>query len=507
MSYWNLLAMSTAVILTSPAVGQAPSRERQGAAIARAVDSLATVAVRDGIAPAIGVAVVMDGRTIYMKGHGMADATTGVRADDRTLWYLASTSKSLTGFGVSLLAQRGVIQLEAPIRTTVPNARWHADARPEQLTLARFLSHTHYLNDNAVVLSAAFTGAVPENRWPELVALAAPSGNTDLVYSNFGYNVAAMAIDAARPEGWKKFLEEQVYVPAGMRETYARVSGLDARRIAMPHRLTPEGHYVTTPFHKRDATMNSAGGHVATLSDLARWTIVQMDSGRIDGRQVFPKAAVELAHRQIAPQTRDQAKRFAYFDRAGWSAGWDIGTYEGERMVSRFGGYSSTRSHLGFLPGRRIGVVAMSTGGLGSSLTDVISAYAYDLEAGRPEAHTRATERMNELRTRLTNARRTAATADSTRQARQRQTLSRPLSDFAGRYAAPSYGEIALTVQDGQLRYAWGVLTGEVEIFDAARNQLLIDFSGGTTPMTFAFGNRGPAPTLTLQGITFTRVP
>ena len=507
MSYRSLVAMSTAVILTSQAAGQAPSRDGQGAAIARAIDSLAALAVRDGIAPAIGVAVVMDGRTVYMKGHGMADATAGIRADNRTLWYLASTSKSLTGFGVALLAQRGIIRLDAPIRTTVPNARWHPDARPEQLTLARFLSHTHYLNDNAVVLNAAFTGAVPENQWPELVALAAPSGNTDLVYSNFGYNVAAMAIDAARPEGWKKFLEEQVYVPAGMRETYARVSGLDARRIAMPHRLTPDGHYVTTPFHKRDATMNSAGGHIATLGDLARWTIIQMDSGRIDGRQVFPKAAVELAHRQIALQTRDQAKRFAYFDREGWGAGWDIGTYEGERMVSRFGGYSSTRSHLGFLPRRRIGVVAMSTGGLGSSLTDVIAAYAYDLEAGRPEAQARATERMNELRTRLATARQTAATTDSTRQARQRQALLRPLSDFAGRYAAPSYGEITLALRDGQLRYAWGVLSGDVEPFDTARNQLLIDFSAGTTPLTFAFGNRGPATALTLQGITFERVP
>jgi CubicO group peptidase (beta-lactamase class C family) len=504
---WSLRSTSIGLIMTSAAVGEAQSRERQASAIARAVDSLASIAVRDGIAPALGVAVVMDGRTIYLKSHGMADATAGVRTDDRTLWYLASTSKSLTGFGVVLLAQQGTLQLTAPIRTILPDARWHAEARVEELTLARFLSHTHYLNDNAVVMSAAFTGAVPENRWPELVALAAPSGNTDLVYSNFGYNVAAMAIDAARPEGWKRYLEEQVYRPAGMRETYARVSGIDHRRMAMPHRLTAAGGYVTAPFHKRDATMNSAGGHLATLGDLARWTIVHMDSGRIDGQQVFPKAAVALAHRQIAPQTRDQAKRFAFFDREGWSAGWDIGRYEGERMVSRFGSYSTTRSHLGFLPGRRIGVVAMSTGGLGSSLTDVIAAYAYDLEAGRPDALSRATGRLNDLRTRLVTAQRAAAIADSTRQARQHQSLSRPLADFAGRYSSPSYGEITLAMRQGKLHYRWGVLSGEVEVFDGSLNQLLIDFSAGPTPLTFVFGASGPATSLSLQGVTFTRTP
>jgi CubicO group peptidase (beta-lactamase class C family) len=493
--------------MVSVSVGQAQSREQVGTAIARAVDSLAAVAVRDGLTPALGVAVVMDGRTIYKKEHGMADATAGVRVDGETLWYLASTSKSLTGFGVSLLAQQGALRLDAPIRTVVPDARWHADARPEQLTLEHFLSHTHHLNDNAVVLTAAFTGAVPESRWPELVALASPSGNTDLVYSNFGYNVAAMAIDAVRPEGWKRYLEEHVYRPAGMRETFARVSGLDLRRIAMPHRLTPDGLYLTTPFHKRDATMNSAGGHLATLNDLARWTIVQMDSGRSDGQQVFPKAAIVAAHRQLAPQTRDQARRFAFFDREGWSAGWDIGRYEGERMVSRFGSYSSTRSHLGSLPGRRVGVVAMSTGGLGSSFTDVLAAFVYDLEAGRPEAHARATERMNDLRTRLTTARRSAATADSTREARQRQPLSRPLADFAGRYSAPSYGEMTFTHRSGRLHYAWGVLAGEAEVFDASANQMLIDFSAGTTPLTFVFDGPGPATSVMLQGLRFTRIP
>jgi CubicO group peptidase (beta-lactamase class C family) len=449
----------------------------------------------------------MDGRTIYMKGHGMADASAGIPADDRTLWYLASTSKSFIGFGVSLLTEQGLLRLDAPIRTVLPAVRWHPDAGADRLTLARFLSHTHYLNDRAIVSSAAFTGAIPENRWPELVPLAAPSGNHDLVYSNFGYNIAAMVVDALRPEGWRRYLEQVVLHPVGMRETYARVSGLDPRRIARPHRLDGNGRYQTAPFQKTDATMNSAGGHLATLGDLARWTIVQMDSGRIDGRQVFPRNAVALSQTLIDPQTVEASRRFAFFDREGWGAGWDIGAYEGERMVSRFGGYHTTRSHLGFLPDRRIGVVALSTGGLGSSLTDVIAAFAYDLEAGRPEAQSRAAERLEALRTRLTNGRRTAAGSDSTRAARQLQPLSRPLADFAGRFSEPSFGEVTFTLRGGRLEYGWGVLRGPVEILDAAQNQLRIEIAGSGNPVSFTFNGPGPATAITLQGVTFNRVP
>ena len=483
-----------------PAQGVRPD----AATIARAVDSLSARAVAEGFAPALGVAVTMDGRTIYLKSHGSADVAAAVPADDRTLWYIASTSKSFTGFGIALLAHQGVLRIDAPITGLLPKVQWHPAVRADSLTLAQFLSHTHRVNDNAVVSSAAFTGAIPEARWPALIALAERRPTDDLVYSNFGYNVAAMVIDVIRPEGWKRYLEQNVLLPSGMRDTYARVSGLDQKRIAKPHRFSADGRYITEPFFKTDATMNAAGGHLATLHDLARWTIVQTDSGIIDGRRVFPAEAVAISHRLIARQTRDQAKRFAFFDREGWGAGWDIGSYEGERMVSRFGSYHTTRSHLSFLPRRRIGVVAMSSGGL-SALTDVVAAFAYDLEAGRSDARERAEARMSELRKRFADSRNNVARQDSIRAARQLQPLGRPLTDFAGVYEEPSLGKIAFSVASGRIQYRWCAIYGTAEIYDAAKQQLRIEIAGSGNVVTFAFVGEGPAQSLELQGATFRR--
>jgi hypothetical protein len=110
-----------------------------------------------------------------------------------------------------------------------------------------------------------------------------------------------------------------------------------------------------------------------------------MDNGRIEGRQVFPAAAVALSHRLIATHTNDSAHRFAYFDREGWGAGWDLGTYEGERMVSRFGGYHSFRSHVSFLaPALRRRGDAQRRIGLVLDTRD--PAFAYD----RPVGHSHA---------------------------------------------------------------------------------------------------------------------
>jgi CubicO group peptidase (beta-lactamase class C family) len=502
---WLLASLAS---LASPAslAAQRPAPDE----ISRSVDTLAARVISSGVSPALGVVVVMDGKKIFQKSYGMADASRGIRANDRTLWYLASTSKSYTGFGIALLVHQGVLSMDTPVTTLLPGVEWPEGVDATRLTLTQFLSHTHHINDNAVVQSAAFTGAIPESQWPSLIRYAMPSGNQDLVYSNFGYNVAAMVIDRLRPEGWRCFLDSVVYRPAGMRETYTRVSGLDQRRIARPHGFAPSAGavrgFVTLKFEKTDATMNSAGGHLATLNDLARWIIVQMDSGRIDGRQVFPVEVVTLSHTLLARQTADRGKRFAYFDRDGWGMGWDLGSYRGEPMVSRFGGYSTIRSHLSMLPARRIGVAAQVNGPGASLATDIIAALVYDLEAGRADARAVASARLDTMVMQLPNVRRSAVLTDSIRHASQRP-LTRPLADFAGDYNNPAFGTISFTARSDALRFRWGVLEGPVEVQNVERNQLRIEIAGNGNTVTFKFDGEGKARSIEVAGVSFARQP
>jgi CubicO group peptidase (beta-lactamase class C family) len=474
-------------------------------ALAAAVDSFTTRATATGLTSAFGVAIVMDGQTIYRRAFGMANATLGIPADTNTLWYIASTSKSFTGFAISLLASDGTIDIHAPITTLLPRAKWHPDARPEQLTLADFLTHTQGLAPGAVVINAAFTGNVPETRWPELLRYSEPLPTRDMIYNNLGYNVAAMVIDARRPEGWRAFLDRNVFRPAGMHQTYHRVSRLDRRRFAMPHDITKERTFVTRPFLKTDVTMNAAGGHLSTLGDLARWVTINMQDGMIDGQQVFPAAVVRQAHQLLAGHTREASRTFGPFSRTGWAMGWDIGSYEGEPMVSRFGAYETIRSHISYLPGRHIGVVAQSTAETGSALTDIVAAYAYDLEAGRPDAGARADTRMAVAMSRLERIPARLAAFDSVTESRKRPLLH-PITAFTGTFENPGYGQISWTVRGGKLQYRFGAYSGSADIYDAAANQFRIEFGGSGTVATFTIGPAGRASEVSLGGnMVFTR--
>jgi CubicO group peptidase (beta-lactamase class C family) len=456
-----------------------------------AIDAFVRRAFALGVTPGLGVAVVSDGRIVYTAGLGFADVQAGIPVNDSTLWYVASTSKSFTGFGVALLEASGEVDVDAPITTLLPHAKWHPDARPTELTLASFLSHTHGLNSGPLVTSAAYTGAFPEDRFAELLAFSNPRASRDLTYSNLGYNVASMVIAAKRPQGWKAYLDRNVFAPAGLRDIYHVVTGIPTRRIAKAHQLKADGSYQSVPFLKRDLTMNAAGGHLGSIRDLARWTILHMDDGKLDGRQVFPSQVIRRSHEILGRQNA----RFAFFQRDGWGFGWDIGSYEGEPMVSRFGSYTGFRSHLSMLPARRVGVVAQVNSTPGWPLTDIIAAYVYDLFMGRVEAQSRGQARLDSLAAQLQTRRtRLASATPSVR------TPPRPPSDYAGRFEDAALGRIEIVPDENGLRMRWGVLDLPLEVRDAERHVFTTVNFGGLSPIQFFFGETGPAVALEVEG-------
>jgi CubicO group peptidase (beta-lactamase class C family) len=485
LAYAVVLAVLTTSCRTVPVPATSDPRIQR-------IDGFVRRAFALGLTPGLGVGVVSDGRIVYTAALGHANVQEGIPVTDSTLWYIASTSKSFTGLGVALLEAAGEIDVNAPITRVLPRATWHPNARAGELTLASFLSHTHGLNSGPLTTSAAYTGAFPEERFNQLLAFSDPLPTRDLAYSNLGYNVASMAIAEKRPEGWKAYLDRNVFAPAGLRDIHHRLTGIPPRRIAKAHQLRADGSYEAQPFLKRDLTMNSAGGHVASIADLARWTILHMDEGRLDGRQIFPAQVIRRSHEILGRQNA----QFAYFQRDAWGFGWDIGSYDGEPMVSRFGSYTGFRSHLSMLPARRVGVVAQVNSTPGWRLTDVIAGYAYDVFLGRTDADARGQARLDTLVTQLQTRRTRLASASP-----PIHTPPRPLSDYVGIYEDDALGRLEIVPDETGLRVRWGVLPDlPLDVRDAEKHIFVTTTFGGLSPFQFMFGATGPAQAIETEG-------
>lgn len=465
--------------------------------------------VEAGLTPGMGVAVAVGDRVLWRGGFGTADGDTGRPVTPHTPFYIASSTKSLTATAAVLAAHAGDLELEAPLERYLPDARLPDGIATGSIQVLDLLALTHGLSGNGpVVIRTAFTGEFTRQELLELLEHHEPTGGQGTFeYNNLGYNLLGMVLEAVYDESWKDVVRRLVLEPLGMGSTTAYPSMLHPDHLALPHGLGPNG-FTRLLMTKTDANMHAAGGHVATAGDLARYLAAHQSDGRVEGAQVLPAGLLARTHRSQAAQDR----RFGPFHRFGWGLGWDLGTYERDTLVHRFGGFAGYRSHMSFMPEHGIGVVVLVNGdGPASPASDLVATYTYDRLLGKPDLEDRFGARLDSLAAAREEAR-VGIARHLQERAERAAPLNHPVEAYAGVYESPLLGRMEWHVVAGGLEASFGVLRSRAEVFDAAADRLRVEFAGGGVVVEFAFDEQGEARSLTLFGVTaegveFRRVP
>ena len=489
-----VLAVTLAPLPARPQ--QTPNREWRDD-----VDRFAQSLVDAHVVPGMGIAVTRGDRVVYSRGFGLADAATNRRVDERTRFYIASSTKALTATAVLALAARGQLDLGAPIAAYLPalrRGRFNADA----VTVRDLLTMSHGIElGGPVGFRAAYTGEFPPELMLALLAEHRQSRTGQFEYGNLGYNILGLLLDSRRSDGWKDVVQREVLEPLGMRETSARVSDFEPDRMALPHGYTADGTFQRIRLGKADANMHAAGGHFASARDLARFVAAHASGGRLDGAQVFPREMIASAHHEHV----DQNARYGPFARSGWGYGWDLGSYGDEALVSRFGSFSGYRSHMSFMPGRGIGVIVLVNAyPLATATADVMATYIYDRLNDKPKMDLAAKLGLSDLRAHA-QALRTNLAKDAADRKARRVPLPRPLQDYAGTYENNSFGRMEWRVAGGGLEVRMGVASSEAEVFDSATHQVRVAIAGDRELMEFVVPTAGPARAVKYRNQTFER--
>ena len=484
-------------------------RNPQPAATSVLVDSLDPFVrglVDDGFIPGAAVAVVMRDGPTYLRGFGVRDVTTREPVTPQTGFYIASSTKSFTGTLAALLAQRGVIDLDAPLSRYLPELRLNAPLSADSVTLRGLLTHTSGMRNEAVVFRTAFSGVHDDETIIRLLGQSTPIPRA-YRYDNLGYVVAALAMKRATGREWQDLLRDEVFRPLGMMHTTARVSEARAAGwpMASPH-VTGADSVVRITLEKQDNTMHPAGGMLSTAEDLARWLQAQLNGGRVDGRQALPQEIIRQVHTRHAVHT----DTFYRYVRTGYGLGWQTAEYEGERMIHHFGGFEGWRAHVSFLPERGIGVVVLinDSSPIGGPAPDVIATYAYDLLLGRPGVNAKyAAERERmvqgaaEMRQRMR--------ADWERRAARPPTPEERKPFFVGTYENELMGAVDVRLRENRELWATlGNLSARLDPFtrpDALRVEFLP--GSGQVVQFFFRDDRTPADSANVNGMVFRRRP
>lgn len=172
--------------------------------------------------PGGGVVITHHGEVIYERYFGMADIEHRAPVAADTRFHVASVTKQFVAYAAHLLAQEGKLDLDADIRTYLPDLPKY----DQPLTTRQLLNHTSGMRDQWGLFMLAGYGFEDVLRQRTALALLRrqralnfePGANYE--YSNGGYTLAAVVVEKASGKSLRNFLDERVFTPLDMPNTF-----------------------------------------------------------------------------------------------------------------------------------------------------------------------------------------------------------------------------------------------------------------------------------------------
>ena len=347
MRRW-LLALGLLVQLASAASAQPAPAPLEAAALEAFFDGLVPEQLeRSGIAGAV-VVVVRGDETLFAKGYGVADRSTGRPVTADTLFRTGSISKTATAIAAMRLVEEGRLDLDRPVAEYLD---FDLPMPLGPVTLRHLLTHTAGFEDSVKDLLLPPGAAVPSLR--DLLAQRVPAQihapGSVAAYSNYGITLVGHLIERASGEPFEQHMQRVLLDPLGMRRaTFVQPlpAGL-ASDLAEGHRAGEE-----TPLPFEMIPWTPAGALSAAGTDMARYMSALLTAA--DGAP-FPVGAGTL-RAMTSPQ---------HVAHAGMNAG-GFAFFEenrgGRRVVGHGGATPIYSTQMSLFLDERVGLYVAFTG-------------------------------------------------------------------------------------------------------------------------------------------------
>ncbi len=462
--------------------------------------------------PGIAIVVIKDDQPIFVHAYGMADKEAGIKADSDTLFYTGSSTKSFTALAAAMLDEEGKIKLSDPVTKYTPGIHFKNEI-PDKITIRDLLTHTSGLRNDALVNRLAFTAEIDQREIDHVFAEGTSLDETNFGkynYTNLGYNIYGLALHYQLHKKWQDVLQERIFDPAGLKHTTAYVSKARAKKfkIVAPYVISTDGSdagkMVRSGLEKTDENMQSAGGIFMSISDLGRWLNLNMNGGKLDGKQVVPADVIRTVQTGYTKSTRNQPP---FSGDGDYGLGWQIGKYRNDKVVYHHGGYPGYRSHVSFMPEKKIAVgVLVNNNTLGGRLADMLAAYAYDWWLQTENLDVDYARQLQETLTSHENRKQGIADEAAGRAKREWQ-LTKPFTDYAGKYRNDIVGTIEIVAKEKALAVRMGDLNTVATPFTQKDTIRVVMVPGGNGEIiAFVKDAEGKFGSITYDGATFTKL-
>jgi CubicO group peptidase (beta-lactamase class C family) len=267
---------------------------------------------------------------VYHKAYGQRaiDPVEEPMTED-TIFDAASLTKVMaTTPSIMLLAQRGQLDLDAPVQRYIEEFR---RGGKDGITVRHLLTHTSGLrpglsqrpNGSAMAIVIACQEVVTN------------VPGTVFIYSDINFILLGEIVQRVSNRPLEKFVVDEIYRPLKMRDTRYLPFRVDKPRIAPTQRETTNmlRGVVHDPTSRRMGGVAGHAGVFTTAADTARFARMMLNEGELDGVRLFkPETVAKMTSIQSSPNVAG---------RRGF--GWDVETgYSRRGELFPVGSYGHT---------------------------------------------------------------------------------------------------------------------------------------------------------------------
>jgi len=410
----------------------------------KALDRYCEQALRDWEVPGMSVGIIKDGKVALAKGYGIAEAGKTAKADEQTLFAIASNTKAFVATALAMLVEEGKLKWDDPVQQHLPWFKLYDPYVSAHTTVRDLLCHRTGLgtfSGDVVWYKSNYSAQEAVRRAAELPQ--AYEYRAGYGYSNLMFLAAGEVIRSVSGKSWDAFVAERIFAPLGMSRTVTSVKALPkTSNVAAPHKNNQPIPWVDWD------NMGAAGGIISSTTDMLKWLQWNLDQGKLGDKQLLPaKSFWELWQpHNINRLGESSRKRYPTRHFYLYGLGWGLFDYNGYLVVSHSGGYDGMYSRTFFVPELQLGGVILT-----NSMTGIGNALMYrTLDAYT----TGATRDWSKELLALEKAGAVAHDAEMKELKSKRMSGTKPslpLEKYAGLYRCKFYGDIRVHADNGAL--------------------------------------------------------
>lgn len=222
--------------------------------------------------PGLTFGLVVDGKLVYSGGTGYTDVAKKTPATPKSVFRIASMTKSITAMAILKLRDEGKLRLDDPVGQYIPDVAklgyLTADAPP--LTVRNLMTHSggfpednpwgdRQLADTDADLLTFIKGGISFANVP----------GTTYEYSNLGFAMLGRIITNVSGKPYQQYITDNILKPLGLSHTEWEYTKVPASQLALGYRWL-DGNWVEEPL-LHDGSYGAMGGLITSIEDFSKY--------------------------------------------------------------------------------------------------------------------------------------------------------------------------------------------------------------------------------------------